>query len=238
MNRSPELCELRIFLQPQDDQIALVAELRIGCAEFEDTEPPFSVRLKQLLLDFDISGLDISPGTRLGEPILTNEVTIKSTEKHEVKTTFTGKGAAQLSVSSAGLKGDLTGGAEGSVNSAKIKSRELSEENQFLRVRALGGDKWRVAEPDGAYLDGTYLDGTKPLCTLKQRVKSNMKNVVVRAEVKQRNLHFESSSRLFGRLANTQWKLFQISVAKLLNDVTQEYEGKISLSEIEVYHEG
>jgi hypothetical protein len=138
MNRSPELCELRISLQPQDDQIALVAELRIGCAEFEDTEPPFSVRLKQLLLDFDISGFDISPGTRLGEPILTNEVTIKSTEKHEVKTTFTGKGAAQLSVSPAGLKGDLVGDAEGSVNSVKIKSRELSEENQFLRFAPLG----------------------------------------------------------------------------------------------------
>jgi hypothetical protein len=238
MDRASELCELKIFLQPLDDRVALATELRIGCAEFEDTEPPFSVRLKQLLLEFDISGLDILPGTRLGEPTLTNEVAIKSTEKHELKTTLIGKAAAQLSLSSGGLKGDVGGSSEGNISSAKIKSRELSEEHQFLRVRALGGDKWRVSEPDGAHLDGTYLDGTKPLCTLKQRPKSNFTSIVARAGVKQRDLDFESSSRLFNRLTMTQRKIFQVFVAKVLDNATDKYRGKVSLSEVEAAHEG
>ena len=171
MDRASQLCELKIFLQPLDDKIALIGELRVGCAEFDDTEPPFSVHLRQLILDFDISGLDILPGTRLGEPVLPNAISLKTSEKQEILSTVTGKAAATLSFNPAGLKGELSGGADRGITNTVTKSRELSEDTQFLRVRALGGDKWRVAEPEGARLDGTYLDGIEHLCVLKQRVK-------------------------------------------------------------------
>jgi hypothetical protein len=238
LNSVPELVEFLMRLSGSGEALALKADLRVGAAELTNEDIAFEVKVKRLLLDLELGGLNLKPGTRYGEPekanvVLTRTSTaVEQTGKRAFKGGVSGKADSAL-VASASAEGS----AELSHQRTETRKYDTKIEHKQLRVKALGNDRWSVAEPDGTELADTYLNNVS-LCDLEPVEKANQRVATVRVVADQRDFAFDINRRSLASLSVTKKKMLGILIAKCLSLDPLQYQGKVVLSESEVDHEG
>jgi len=238
-NALPELMDLRARIDHASgskDEAGLSVELRIGSADLEDDQGELLARVsvKKAILSVDCDGMDIAPGERHGEPVKEGGPVTKHQIRSEAISTVQGGLDANLVASSkegASGAGALKAGASREIKTSR--TRESSYEEQVSFVRALGGDRWEISEPDETPLEGTYLND-KRICSVVPSKGANRQVVKVTTEVKQRDLDFDHSHKFFRGLTATHSRLAKIVIAKAINGGGSEYRGKVILSEVEV----
>jgi hypothetical protein len=171
----------------------------------------------------DLLGLEISPGSRLGERTVLKEIeqiTVNNT-KH------TTQNGVKLGVSlSKTDKGNYSFGVNS--NSDKSKSQEKSEKYTEIRnlISARSGNKWEVSSVTDDYLDYTILDN-EPLCILRGKTGSNMKEISIYTIIRSHDIDFKLNHKslqkkamaCFTRNENKQ-KILNAIAAKSINDLS------------------
>jgi len=233
-NSIAELVDLsaRLVKGSDDDGQSLNVELRVHPhSVYGPNDLCISVAIKRLLLNLDLNGLEIVPGTRYGEPTKDNVAVREFTHVTEVSEEATGSGEAAIKISPIGTpEVSTTGRASGSI--AAKEALSYKDTRTFSRVRALGNMRWEVAEPPWEIqkLDLTYIPD-KTLCRLSVKDRANQKSLEIKATVRQRDLDLEAdrASRLLPFRTPNQKKLLKIVIAKALS-TEGEYNGLITFS--------
>lgn len=243
MNTIPDLAEIIVkFDHTRDDDKPtprLLAELRIGTAEFNDEEPIFDVKAKRLYLDLELDGFSIEFGSRYGEPFRENEIKTKHTQQTESEAAL----AANASLSAGASlhrapSGECNAGTSAKATTKTQNRSERTELTSDLRVKALGNNRWEITEFNGEPLAGTYLNGKKQLCRLRAAPLANRNAVTVTVIVKQKDLVLDRKANFPKNLTLTREKMLKIVIAKAISSNADKYNGNIQLSEIEACYEG
>lgn len=236
-NAIAELVELllRVAGAERSPETELRVELRVNSADLDGPDGlSFNVGLTKAWISVDLSGLNISPGTRYGEPTKANEVAIKQKVASEqiVENQVGLELSGSLSAAGASAK------AQGRVNSkAKDKttvSTIASENAPHLRVKARGAMNWEVSEARNEQLDGTYLND-EVLCRVIGTKGANAQTIEILANAKQKDLVLRvtrNGSRI-PFLSNNHEKMLKVVLAKALSASNSDYSGVITFSKSE-----
>jgi hypothetical protein len=241
INTIPELVELALGFpkngEGQQNYTSLVAELRVGPAEFNEEKAVFTVSAKRAYVQLSLEGFDVDFGSRLGEPVRPAEIRKKISSTTEIVNERTVKGSGSITLSKVSAPdAKLSAEAGGNHHSSTTQKLEGSEEVSHYLVKAVGGDRWLISEPDEKNLNGTYLDGKTTLCQLSKQQGSNRFAIGADVVIHQRDLVFEKKKNFPPTLTNTQNKMLQIVIAKsMCRD--QAYSGRLTLSRAEIEYE-
>ncbi len=238
-NSIPNLIELvlRHSAADQSDEISIRVELRIAPTELDGPEnTTFKVALKRAWLDLDLSGLDVVPGTRLGEPTTPNEILAEKKITEEVVRNRADGGQATLGISAnpKSIAADVAVKVEANkrIETKKSLASSASDSATHMRVKARGGLMWEITEPlDNSALDATYLNNDA-LCNATPTKGANAKFISLIALAKQRDIILEASknSRLLSFFSPNHEKLLKVLIAKSLAVEGDKYNGVLKLS--------
>lgn len=239
-NAIPELIEviMRATKSDNEEHRDIRVELRINSITIgDDDDLEFIVQLYRAGLALDLSGFEVIPRSRHGEPAKANDVLVehKTTQEH-VRQGEVG-GGAEFSLSqhptlSAKISGSAASKVTESVTSQEIHNR--------LRVKARGNLTWEIAEPGGEAmpLGDTYLNDDV-LCKVKAMEGANMLAMKLEAFARKRDLRISllSKFRTFSLKNKNQEKMLNAVIAKALSYRTGN-GGILTFSVSEIVVEG
>lgn len=237
-NPVSELVQLGVRLLKSNDlesKEEVRVELRVNSAPLEINErETYSVSLTKLTLSMDVSGFDVEPGSKHGEPTRPTEV-IK-TETIVTESSRTGgvgaKGGLKVGVAEQSL--NIQGEARGSVTNKESVS--TTKEERHILVMAKGNDTWEVSEPPWAEnkrLNSKYLNDD-PLCLVTRQDRANLRSVDLIAYARQRDFCFDlTHNKLFGGLLTPKDKLLGVILAKAISR-DKPYSGVVTFSHVVV----
>jgi hypothetical protein len=233
-NAVPDLVELiaRLDISGSAEQCsALKVDLRVGSVEIDEECINFKVSANRLILDINVEGCEISPGTRFGEPVKANNIVIKKTSSTEASKNHNLRGNIEAKIGTRDFDPSIEIDGGGGAESKAMTRIEVSEEEVLLRVRAKPNSRWEVQEPDcKTELSGTYLNDTQ-LCQLKATMAANRVGFNAKIICNQRDLLFYISGGPISRALNKS-RMMGIVVAKAISG-DQQYKGRLVLSEVE-----
>lgn len=243
-NAIVELVELLLRVTGENGKIGdfgVRVDLRIAAADLDGPNGlSFNVGLKKAGLSLDLSGLNVSPGTRQGEPIKPNEVAIKQKMSSErvVENEAIARIDAALNASTskmeAGLGIKAGAGAKHSTKGKTTVSTTASENASHIRVKARGGDNWEVSEPHPGHLDGTYLND-EVLCRVVAIAGANSHRIELCAYAKQKDLvlNVTHNGSKIPFLSTNHEKMLKILIGKAISASGSQYAGTITFSRSE-----
>jgi hypothetical protein len=254
-NPLPDLVEVKATLVSGDEtgeNYDLSIELRVHPCEIEEEIGIISIEIIDAILSLDISGVNIVPKTKFGQPVLAplikQEVQIEETTNlsndNETAQAFGGSGDAGLSLGVPKLQGKIEGKREAKVksSSAATLKKSTTEETEFHRVKAIGNDNWRIAAEANKPLDGVFIDN-EPLCKLSPVAGSNRIYAETEFVCKQRNINAKlitpkGVNRFFQ--TDKQAKIAAILIKKSLSSNisnAKKFDGTLVFSRTESYNE-
>jgi hypothetical protein len=244
-NSLPDLLELlaRTGKASPGKSIDLCVDLRGAIAELEGPDGiSFQVGLRRAWLSVEVSGLNVVPGSRYGEPTKPNDIAIKEEFSNQQATSTQGHlgGTAQLSASSRDMAGkaSLDAGIKRSAKNSSVISATSSEVVHHIRVKARGNLMWEITDsPRLSTLDATYLNDCV-LCRLAPVKGANAKTAALSVYAKQKDimLKADKEGRLFSFKSTNHEKMLKILIAKAISQTGVGFNGVItfSTSEIEI----
>jgi hypothetical protein len=254
-NPFPDLVEVKAALLVNDElevSCDLSVELRVHPCEIEEEIGIISLEISEATLSLDISGANILPKTKLGQPVLSpivrREIQLEETtnlsQNNEMARAFTGSGSVALSILGHKTQGNAEAKREAREKSSSDATfkKSTTEEREFYRVKAVGNDDWKIAEEGGKSLDGVYIDN-EPLCKLSPVSGSNRISAETELIVKQRNMKAKLiSPKGLGSLlqTNNQKKIAAILIKKSLNSTIsgKKFEGVLVFARTQSFNEG
>lgn len=157
-------------------------------------EPAGSLVTRRAILKLELSGLQISPGHRLGD-------VVKAPRTEEIKDTETASAKVAGSVEAAFAAGSasqpevsakVTAEAGGSIE--KRRERSSTAIVEHAAVKAKGGNLWEIYD-GGADLAAVYIQAESTLCHLERLGGSNRAAVTIEGYVCRRDLDFKPEKR-------------------------------------------
>jgi hypothetical protein len=239
-NPVPELLEFLLRASKNSKkETKILGELRINSATLEGPEGlSFTVSLKRAWLSLDLEGLEPIPGSRYGEPVRPNELSIKQKTVNETLVQNQVNANASVHLDSTHPHAALDLGADYNSKGKTTVSTTSAESAPHIRVKARGNLMWEVTEsPNLPDLDGTYLDG-EALCCVTAKIGANAKFVRLIAFAKQRDvqLRLTKNNSLFSFPSKNHERMLKVLISKALSSPGAPFNGIIefSCSETEV----
>jgi hypothetical protein len=195
-NLIADLMDLRSRIAPIDgsESYQIHSELRVGKALTE--EPLGMVVASRAFVRLHLSGYEILPGNRLGEPVrapMVEQIKTVSETTHQ----SSASAHAGVGLSTSGRAEANLGGKAGAAAASTVKTVRTAKSSETkTSVRALGGDRWEITPNGGDFLDLTFISDTDPLCRIQKSRGANMASVEVQGYVLRRDLEFVPDKKI------------------------------------------
>jgi hypothetical protein len=198
INPLTELTELRLSINPVENEFDLLCQLRFGTADVELEGRGYSVGITEARLQLSLEGCETTMGSDFGVANLST-----GTEEKSRKLTASIGGSVGGSLGPEGLTAPSM---NAKVGAEAVAAHILSVSREMLPMTALPNNAWRIREAStgtGGHptLCGSAMEGQR-LCQLQRKEGGNRVSVSAELQIKRSSIAVSPSK------GNTRGKLF------------------------------
>ncbi|MGS4887339.1 hypothetical protein [Roseibium sp. MB-4] len=241
-NPFPLLSELKSSIsEKEDDSYTISVSLSLYNDALDCSNEKVKVAFSEATLHVKCDGFDIIDGSKIGENVKglvsIREYTEERTSSENLESMGKSAASAKLSAKLPSVGGELSENFSTEEKIAEGLSVKQTEkiEDHHIRVRSIGGDRWKISEAQNGVLNGKYLNQSS-LFGFVAKDRANYKSVSLALSVRQKdmNISFESPAMFanIGKMINKK-RISDILISKSLHSSTfgeNEYSGVLVLS--------
>jgi hypothetical protein len=242
-NAAPDLIEfvMSVISDDESELSSVHGTLRAGTAELTIDDYEIAATIRRAHIVVDLTGEKIIVGSRLGEPKKAIEISTKEVTKQQSVIKTSANVGAALGMSSSGVvAGSAEVGGKVAKDTSVTTQTESTGDVTFYRVKALGGDRWEIKEPDGQCLNETYLDGRETIFRLEKIKGANQSSIAVSVRTHKKDICVEFIGDDVGWLSRTsanKKRLLAAWIKKISLSDSQTADQYVTLSQADTLHE-